>query len=404
MPAFAQTSGVAVELLERAEDLSALVEAWESVERSGHGRVVLVSGEAGIGKTSLVRQFCGREARSARIFWGACESLFTPRPLGGLLGIAQSQDGDLESALERGAMPYEVATLLAAELAASGPTVLVLEDMHWADEATLDVLRMLARRVEGLQTLVVASFRDDELDREHRLRIVLGELATSRLVSRLRLARLSREAVAQLAEPCGVDATELYEKTTGNPFFVVEALAAGADRIPDTIRDAVLARIARLSPSARALLDAIAIVPQRTEHWLMEALAGSAAENLDECLSSGMLSADADGVAFRHELVRWPSRSPCRRTGLSACTAWRQRRWRIRPAERSISPGSPTTLRPVWTWTRCFGSRRQLHPGQPPSALTAPLRRSMRARFDSPRRWRRMSARSSTSGGRSSAG
>jgi predicted ATPase len=158
-------------------------------------------------------------------------------------------------------MPYEVAAVLAAELETSGPAVLVLEDVHWADEATLDVLRMLARRVEALPTLVVASFRDDELSREHRLRIVLGELATSRLVSRIRLVRLSREAVAQLAEPCGVDATELYEKTAGNPFFVVEALAAGADRIPETIRDAVLARIARLSPPARALLDAIAIVP-----------------------------------------------------------------------------------------------------------------------------------------------
>ena len=319
MPAFAQRSGAADELLERAEDLSALVDAWESVARSGHGRVVLVSGEAGIGKTSLVRQFCGREARSARILWGSCESLFTPRPLGGLLGIAQSQNGELESALERGAMPYEVAAVLAAELETSGPAVLVLEDVHWADEATLDVLRMLARRVEALQTLVVASFRDDELSREHRLRIVLGELATSRLVSRIRLARLSHEAVAQLAEPCGVDATELYEKTAGNPFFVVEALAAGADRIPETIRDAVLARIARLSPPARALLDAIAIVPQRTEHWLMQALAGAAAENLDECLSSGMLSADAEGVAFRHELVRFAveeSLPPHRAVGL----------------------------------------------------------------------------------------
>jgi hypothetical protein len=196
-----------------------------------------------------VRRFCEQRGRSARILWGACDPLFTPSPLGPLLAVAEGSGGELQAVVARGAMPYEVVTALAHELSARAPTVFVLEDVHWADEATLDVVRLLARRVETVPALVVATCRDDELDRGHPLRIMLGELATSRTVGRMRLARLSPGAVAQLAEPYGVDAVELYRKTAGNPFFVVEALATRAEEIPETVRDAVLARAARLSPA-----------------------------------------------------------------------------------------------------------------------------------------------------------
>jgi hypothetical protein len=155
--------------------------------------------------------------------------------------------------------------------------VFVLEDLHWADEATLDVLRLLARTVETVPALVVACYRDDELGRGHPLRIMLGELARSWTVGRMKLVRLSPEAVAQLAEPYGVDADELYRKTAGNPFFVIEALATGAEGIPDTVRDAVLAHAARLSPVGAALLEAVAVVAPPAELWLLEALAGDAA-------------------------------------------------------------------------------------------------------------------------------
>ena len=176
--------------------------------------------------------------------------------------------------------------------------------MHWADEATLDVLRLLARRVETVPALVIASYRDDELDPAHPLRIVLGELTTTQNVGRMKLVLLSPGAVAQLAEPYGVDADELYRKTAGNPFFVIEALAAGAEGIPETVREAVLARAARLSPAARTVLEAVAVVPPQAELWLLEALAGEAVNGLDECLTSGMLTSESAGVAFRHELAR----------------------------------------------------------------------------------------------------
>ena len=136
-------------------------------------------------------------------------------------------------------MPHEVASALARELRARGTSLFVLEDLHWADEATLDVLRLLARRLGTVPALVVATYRDDELDNAHPLRRVLGEFATTDVVRRMGLAPLSPAAVAQLAGRRGVDADELYRKTAGNPFFVVEALAAGAEEIPVTVRDAV---------------------------------------------------------------------------------------------------------------------------------------------------------------------
>ena len=290
-------------LLERAEELAALNDRLDAVEASGRGHVVLLRGEAGVGKTALIRELCDLRAGSARIVHGACEPLFTPRPLGPLIEIAHELDGGLVPLVERGAKPYEVVTALVQELDGSIPVVLVLDDLHWADEATLDVFRLLVRRVESVPVLVVAGYRDDEVDVADPLRIVLGELATSPTISRMKLVGLSPGAVAELAEPHGVDADALYARTAGNPFFVVEALAAGSDAIPETVRDAVLARAARLTPPGRSLLEAVAVVPPQAELPLLEALADPAS-GLDECLASGMLRGDAAGISFRHELAR----------------------------------------------------------------------------------------------------
>ena len=255
---------------------------------------MLVAGEAGIGKTALVRTFC--EGRP-RVLWGACDALYTPRPLGPLVDIAEEAGGELAALVAEGATPGALAAALAAEL--RRPAIVVLEDLHWADEATLDVVRLLARRIETLPALVIATYRDDELDRAHPLRLVLGALP-SRIADRVTPAPLSPEAVAELAPD--VDHAELHRRTGGNAFFVTEALAAGGADLPATVRDAVLARGARLDPAARALLDAVAIVPQRTELWLLEALTDTDA--LDACLASGMLRADRDAIAFRHEIAR----------------------------------------------------------------------------------------------------
>ena len=268
------------------------------------GRLVLVGGDAGVGKTALVRRFCDECAGRARVLWGACDALFTPRPLGPLFDVAESVGGELEALVVAEGGPREVVAALRDELRTRSPTVLVLEDVHWADEATLDVVRLLARRLEAIPALVVATYRDDELESTHALRVVLGDLAAQRGVERIRLAPLSRAAVAALAATSGLDAAELHRVTGGNPFFVTEVLAAGGEEIPATVRDAVMARIARLSGAARRGLEALAIVPGEVELWLLEALAPEAGDWLDESLASGMLAAGRDAVSYRHELAR----------------------------------------------------------------------------------------------------
>ncbi len=180
--------------------------------------------------------------------------------------------------------------------------MLVIEDVHWADEATLDVLTLLATRIATAPALVLASYRDDELDRAAQLRFVLGEIA--RRPARLKVEVLSPTGVAELAAPHGVDADELFRRTGGNPFFVSEVLAAGGAQMPDTVRDAVLARAARLSEPARRVLEAVAIVPGPTDVALLERLAAPHLDHVDECLASGMLAAGATHVEFRHELAR----------------------------------------------------------------------------------------------------
>ena len=291
-------------LLERTDQLSALADALDAVLAAGAGAVVFVGGEAGAGKTVLLRAFCDGRRDSARILWGACEGLLTPGPLGPLFDVAEVTGGELEELVSREARPHEVTGALIRELAGRRPTVLVLEDLHWADEATLDVLRLLARKVEGVPALVLASYRDDELDRAHPLTLVLGELATSRAVKRLTIPLLSEQAVGELAAAHAIDAGELHRQTNGNPFYVTEVLAADTGEIPHTVRDAVLARLARLSAPARRLLEAIAIATPQAEVWLLEALAAAELDRLDECLASGVVASQLDGVAFRHELAR----------------------------------------------------------------------------------------------------
>jgi hypothetical protein len=217
--------------------------------------------------------------------------------------IADEVGGELGAVVAQGAAPGVLVAALGRALRGKPPDIVALEDLHWADEATLDVQRLLGRRIESLPALVLATYRDDEIDRAHPLRIVLGELPSGS-AHRIALAPLSAQAVAELAGSIGVDRDELHRRTAGNPFFVTEVLAAADADIPATVRDAVLARAARLDEGARALLDAVAIVPLRAEVWLLAALAGGELDDLDACVASGMLRAERDAVSFRHEIAR----------------------------------------------------------------------------------------------------
>ena len=319
------------DLLERDRELAALADGLREAQR-GRGRLTLVVGEAGAGKTTLARRFCA-DAGSARILWGACDALATPRPLGPLADIAADTGGELLAAVERGDSAHAVLAALRAEVAGPRPAIVVLEDVHWADEATLDVLRVLGRRATELPALVIATFRDDEITADHPLRQALGELARAERVGRVALAPLSPAAVRALARPHGVDGELLHARTSGNPFFVTEVLAGGEADIPPSVRDAVLARVARLTPAARHALDAVAIVPPAIEPALLEAIGGpDALIAIDDPLGAGILVAPAPPWASATSWPASPSRRPSRPAAPSPCTGAPCRRWRRRPA------------------------------------------------------------------------
>ena len=251
------------------------------------GRLVLVGGDAGAGKTALVRRFLA--GIDVRTFVGGCDHLSTAEPLGPFADVA-------------GDCPRDVAKALLDELADDG--IGVIEDLHWADAATLDVVRILARRIARSSALVVVTYRDDEAGPGHPLRTLLGDLACAPAVERFAVPPLSREAVRKLARGHGVDGDTVYDRTAGNAFFVTELLAAGAESLPATVRDAVIARMSRLPEQTRQLLECVALVPGRCELLLLERAFPTLAVHVDACVAAGFLEADRTAVAFRHELAR----------------------------------------------------------------------------------------------------
>jgi DNA-binding CsgD family transcriptional regulator/tetratricopeptide (TPR) repeat protein len=287
-------SGTPPLLVERQVLLDRLAAA-----RDEGGRLVFVGGEAGIGKTALVRAFASQQG--GRMLAGACEHLATPSPLGPFADVAEELGGELAAAVEAGRHPRDIAIALLDEL--RRPAVLVIEDAHWADEATLDVLRVVGRRISETPSLVVVTFRDEVAD-DHPLRILLGDLASAPAVERLEVPLLTPEAVCGLAAPHAADCAAIFALSGGNSFFVTELLGAGGNTLPPTVRDAVLARAARLSVPARSLLECAALVPARAELWLLESAFPEEARHLDECVTSGMLEAGRGTVSFRHELAR----------------------------------------------------------------------------------------------------
>jgi DNA-binding CsgD family transcriptional regulator/tetratricopeptide (TPR) repeat protein len=306
-----------VDLLERESDLAALGHAYDQARRS-HGSLVFVGGEAGIGKTSLARRFCGDLPAASSVLWGACDPLATPRPLGPLLDMADAAPGSLSVVVDDVGGPHEVAAALVGS-DQRFPLVVVLEDVHWADEATLDVLRVLGRRIGTTPTLVLATYRNDELDRAHPLRVVLGELATVEAVWRVDMERLTRHGVTALAAGSNLAPDEVYALTAGNPFYVTELLAAGVPAVPASVRDVVLARVTQLGARAVAVVEATSIAPPALEPEVLLAVCGEAADSVDECVAGGVLHAMDGGVAFRHELARTAveeSLSPTRRLAL----------------------------------------------------------------------------------------
>jgi DNA-binding CsgD family transcriptional regulator/tetratricopeptide (TPR) repeat protein len=292
-----------VTLLERDSQLGSLHQ-YAQEARGRAGRLVLISGEAGVGKSSLVEAL-QEQVPDATWVWGACDGLFTPRPLAPLHDIARELGGRLLELVRSSASRDEIFDeVLRAAASVETLAVLVVEDVQWADDATLDLLRFLGRRIRDLPVLLLVTFRDDALAPADPLRVAVGELAGQRYTRRIDLPPLTSSAVRRLAEGSSYSPDELFLLTGGNPFFVVEVLSADGTEVPTSARDAVLARAARLSAPARAALDLASLDSWHVDPDLLSRAGGVAIETLDELLSAGLFKAEGATLRFRHELAR----------------------------------------------------------------------------------------------------
>src|SRR5499427_286142 len=296
-------------IVEREAELSILAGAVRAAV-GRHGSVVLVMGEAGIGKSSLVEAVRPHLPAEGRMFVGYCDDLATPRTLGPFRDLVGSVGTEFSLAVTDGSDRDRVLAALRAELdRAEHPTVLVIEDVHWADDATLDALRYLIRRIADVSAVLVLTYRDDELHREHPLHGLLGQASRSDHVRHLPLRRLSQQAVQELSAGSSVDADELFALTSGNPFFVQELLAsAQGERVPPTIADAVLARVRGLDLPVQDVLEQLAVVPSALDRWLVDALVPDTGPGWVAALTAaeqrGLLTVSTSRISFRHELTR----------------------------------------------------------------------------------------------------
>jgi DNA-binding CsgD family transcriptional regulator len=280
-------------LLRRLEDLLA-----ESV--SGCGRLACIAGEAGAGKSTLAQALASAARDRVRVLWGACEDLSTPQPLGPLHDLARRggwSDLIASEAKSQMALFNDVLEELAAR-----PTLVVLEDLHWADDATLDLVRFLGRRIHDLAIMLVVTARDDASEAQTRLRRALVDVPPD-VSCRLEVPRLSEAAVRELARPYAQDGGKIFSLTGGNAFLVTEVLRSGQE-CPATVRDALLVRAEALSRGAREALNAASIFPRRVEAWLLGAVCSMRDDDVSECVASGMLTADHGFLMFRHEIAR----------------------------------------------------------------------------------------------------
>jgi DNA-binding CsgD family transcriptional regulator/tetratricopeptide (TPR) repeat protein len=295
-----------VDLLERDTALATLAEAWEAAGQ-GEGRAVFVTGEPGIGKTSLVGRFLSDLGPDARVLVGTCDDLSIPRPFGPIRDLAGCVSPLLEQALSASVPPYEIQTLLLAELEQlPQPTVLVVEDVHWADDATLDLITVLGRRIGSLPALLVLTFRGGEAAPGHPLYATLGSIRAEDSVV-IELEELSKRAVASL---CGNCADVVYAVAGGNPFYVTEMLACrDADEPPPSVANAVLGRASRLDATSRRLVELVSVVPNRVRIPLLDAVMPDWAAAAEEPERRQLLEVNAAHVHFRHELARNAIRS-----------------------------------------------------------------------------------------------
>jgi DNA-binding CsgD family transcriptional regulator len=292
-----------MELLERQNSIDELSQLITDVS-TGEGKTVLLSGEAGIGKTSLIKYFTNHLNSDTEILWGGCDDLFTPRPLGPLYDIAYQIKSNLIKMLENEEKRVSIFSAFLNYLeSTSHLKVIVIEDIHWADEATLDLVKFLSRRINRTKSILIFSFRDEEIEQDHPLYALLGDLPHSE-IKRIRLYPLSENAVDTLMKNAGFKNDNLYERTGGNPFYVTEVLEYKSDELPSSIKEAVIARTSNLSDDTKEVLGLISVIPTKVEVELLRKFFNNVEEHIDHCIHKAILITEKKLVSFRHELAR----------------------------------------------------------------------------------------------------
>jgi len=289
-------------LIERDGFMASLQQHFEDIS-GGEGHCVFISGEAGIGKTALVKAFCKKQTDECSIYQGACDALFTPRPLAPLYDILWQVNKDRwpasPSSEDRSALFADFFQELSIQ---KGKLLIVFEDIHWADEGTLDFIRFFVRRIYKLPCLFILTYRDNEIHSIHPLRNVLGQLPPDSF-TKLMVTPLSKQAVVEMATQKGYSGEDVYSISGGNPFYVNEILASYSPGVPDNIKDSILSVYERQKEGTKNAWQIWSVMPEGLEVDRVAKIKASG-EAIDHCFAISVIIVENGKVVFKHELYR----------------------------------------------------------------------------------------------------
>jgi DNA-binding CsgD family transcriptional regulator len=291
-----------MQLIEREVFLASLQNRLEMVEE-GDGHCVLISGEAGIGKTSLVKEFCKDKKKNCRVYIGTCDSLFTPRPLGPVYDILWQMKESVENMVNNNDRDALFTGFLHELERQRKTSIIIFEDTHWADEATIDFIKFLSRRITQLHCLCILSYRDNEIHSSHSLKNLFGQLPAHSF-TRMQLVPLSRQAVEKMANEKGWNGQDVYTISNGNPFYVNEILASYSRGIPENIKDSILSVYNSLDEDTKQILRIMSVLPTGFEIKHLKTIEPFYLNALQNCLELGILVDGNDQIYFKHELYR----------------------------------------------------------------------------------------------------
>ena len=306
-------------LIERDVFMTSLYEHFENVA-GGEGHCILLSGEAGFGKSVLVKAFCKDQRDNCTIYQGACDDLFTPRPLAPLYDVLWQVNKERWPVAPTGEERSVLFADFFQELSTKkGRLLIVFEDIHWADEGTLDFIKFFVRRIDQLQCLFILTYRENEIHSQHPLRSVLGQLPPDSF-TKLVLTPLSKQAVVEMASKKGYNGEDVYSISRGNPFYVNEILASYSPGVPDNIKDSILAVYERQKEGTKNAWQIWSVIPEGLEIERLAKIKSALGEAIEHCFAISVIIVEKGKVVFKHELYRRTieeSLTPSRRIEIS---------------------------------------------------------------------------------------